>query len=149
MKLCTDRAKLFVGNTQNCGKTNIGFCIIISHQLTHRCLCVSFWPKTKPQLLNSPDLEPDDFFPLPKLKIPMKGKRFVTIEEIKDKTKQELLAIPKTALQKCFENWEKRWHKCILSEGNYFERNLWNSINRKWSNMGEIVNYLISTCYMF
>ena len=24
-----------------------GFCTLIMHQLTHRCLCVSFWPKTK------------------------------------------------------------------------------------------------------
>ena len=29
-------------------KTNHEFCIIIMHQLTHRCLCMSFWLKTKP-----------------------------------------------------------------------------------------------------
>ncbi|EFN69735.1 hypothetical protein EAG_10056, partial [Camponotus floridanus] len=22
---------------------------------------------------------------------------------------------------KCFEDWKKRWHKCIISEGDYFE----------------------------
>ena len=33
------------------------------------------------------------------------------------KSKQELLAIPKNAFQKCFEDWKKRWHKCIISEG--------------------------------
>ena len=37
-------------NAQNCGKTIHGFCTMITHHLTHRCLCLSFWPKTKPQL---------------------------------------------------------------------------------------------------
>ena len=53
----------------------------------------------------------------------MKSKRFATIEEIKEKSKQELLVIPKSAFQKCFEDWKKRWHKCIISEGGYFEGN--------------------------
>ena len=53
----------------------------------------------------------------------MKGKHFATIEEIKERSKQELLAIPKSAFQKCFEYWKKRWHKCIISEGGYFEEN--------------------------
>ena len=30
-------------------------------------------------------------------------------------------AIPKSAYQKSFEYWKKRWHKCILSRGDYFE----------------------------
>ena len=29
-------------------KTNQGFCSMITHQFTHQCLCLSFWPKTKP-----------------------------------------------------------------------------------------------------
>ena len=66
---------------------------------------------------NSPDLVPSNFFLLPKLKTLMKGKCFVTIEVIKEKSKQELFAIPKSAYQKCFEVRKKRWHKCIISEG--------------------------------
>ena len=31
------------------------------------------------------------------------------------------MAIIKTAFQKCFVDWKKRWHKCIVSEGGYFE----------------------------
>ena len=34
----------------------------------------------------------------------MKEKRFATIEEITEKYKQELLVIPKSSFQKCFEN---------------------------------------------
>ena len=51
---------------------------------------------------------PDLAFLFPKLKATMKGKRFATIEEIKEKAKQELLAIPKSAFHKCLEDWKKR-----------------------------------------
>ena len=78
---------------------------------------------TMPQLSYSPDLASANFFLFPNLKTSMKGKRFPTIEEIKEKSKQKLLPIPKSAFQKCFEDWKKRWHKCIVSEGGYFERN--------------------------
>ena len=65
--------------------------------------------------------DPRGLFPFPKLKTPMKGKLFAPIEEIKEKSKQELLVIPKSAFQKCFEDWKKRWHKCSISEGGYFD----------------------------
>ena len=39
-----------------------------------------------------------------------------------EKSKQKLLAIPKSAFQNCFEDWKKRWHKCIISEGANIER---------------------------
>jgi histone-lysine N-methyltransferase SETMAR len=74
-----------------------------------------------PQPPYSPDLAPCDFFLFPKLKRPMKGRRFATIEEIKAASLEELRAIPKSAFQKCFDDWKKRWHKCIVSEGDYFE----------------------------
>ena len=51
----------------------------------------------------------------------MKGKRFATIEEIEEKSKQELLAIPKSVFQLCFGDWKKRCHKGIVSEGGYSE----------------------------
>ena len=49
------------------------------------------------------------------------SKRFATIEEIKEKSRKELLAIPKSSFQKCFDDWKKRWHKCIISERCCFE----------------------------
>ena len=55
--------------------------------------------------------------PKPKLKTPMKGMRVATIEEIEEKWKQELLAIPKSVSR----IGKKCWHKCIISEGGYFE----------------------------
>lgn len=69
----------------------------------------------------SPDLAPCDFFLFPKMKKALKGKHFETIEEIKAKSLEQLNDVPKEAFQKCFEDLKKRWHKCILSDGNYFE----------------------------
>ena len=73
-----------------------------------------------PQPPYSPDLGPADFFLFPKLKTPMKGKRFPTVDEIKEKSKHELLPKPKNAFQKCFEDCKKLWHKDTY-EGSYIE----------------------------
>ena len=75
-----------------------------------------------PQPLYSPDLAPCDYFLFPKLKRPIKGRRYDTIEEIKAASKEELNKITKNDFLKCFEDWKKRWHKCIFSDGDYFER---------------------------
>ncbi|UYV78297.1 hypothetical protein LAZ67_16000889 [Cordylochernes scorpioides] len=79
----------------------------------------------------SPDLAPCDFFMFPKLKRPMKGQRYATLDEIKTTSKEELKNIFKNDFLKCFEDWKNRWHKCIISHGDYFEGN-------------KIVNHLIS-----
>ena len=60
-----------------------------------------------PQPPYSPDLAPCDFVLFPILKRPMKGRRFATIQEIKTESLRELKKIPKSAYQKCFENWKK------------------------------------------
>ncbi|KYN31622.1 hypothetical protein ALC56_14120 [Trachymyrmex septentrionalis] len=74
-----------------------------------------------PQPPYSPDLAPCDFFLFPKLKRPMKGRRYATIEEIKTASKEELNKITKNNFLKFFEDWKKRWYKCIISDGDYFE----------------------------
>ena len=74
-----------------------------------------------PQPPYSSDWVPIDFFLFPKLKTPMKGMRFATIKEINEKSKQELLAIPKNPFLKCLEDRKNRWHKCIITEEDYFE----------------------------
>ncbi|KAG5345338.1 MOS1T transposase, partial [Acromyrmex charruanus] len=75
-----------------------------------------------PQPPYSPDLAPCDFWLFSKLKRPLRGHRFETIEEIKEKTTSELRAIPTDDYAACFENWKKRWHSCIATGGgDYFE----------------------------
>lgn len=76
-----------------------------------------------PQPPYSPDIAPCDFFLFPKMKTNMKGRRFANIEEIKRQSLNELNAIPKSEFQKCFEDWKKRWHKCIIYDGDYFQGN--------------------------
>ena len=55
------------------------------------------------------------------IEIKAQSSRSATIEKKKEKSKQKQLAIPKSVFQKCFEDWKKGWHKCIMSEGGYFE----------------------------
>lgn len=74
-----------------------------------------------PQPPYSPDLAPCDFWLFSKLKRPMRGRRFDTIEEIKTESKKVLKAIPEKDYSDCFEDWKKRWQKCVLSDGDYFE----------------------------
>lgn len=78
---------------------------------------------TVPQAPYSPDMAPCDFFLFPRLKLPLRGKRFETIEAIKENSQKELKAIPKSAYEKCFEDWKKRWNMCIACDGDYFEGN--------------------------
>jgi hypothetical protein len=51
----------------------------------------------------------------------MKGQRFQTIEEIKEKTREQLNSIPEEEFSRCMEQWKHRWEKCIHSRGEYFE----------------------------
>lgn len=74
-----------------------------------------------PQAPYSPDLSPCDFFLFSKLKYPLRGKRFETVDEIKQKSLEVLNTIPKIEYERCFEDWKKRFHKCIAVSGDYFE----------------------------
>ena len=51
----------------------------------------------------------------------MKGKRFESSEDIESSTTDILKAISKEDFQKCFQQWQERWNKCVCAEGQYFE----------------------------
>jgi len=51
----------------------------------------------------------------------MEGKRFADVSEVKKKTLEVLKNISTEEFQKCFQQWEKCWCKCIESKGEYFE----------------------------
>ena len=76
---------------------------------------------TMPQPPYSPDMAPCDFFLFPKIGGTLQGRRFTAIDDIKSVSLKELKAIPKIEFEKCFEDWKKRWHKCIILNGDYFE----------------------------
>lgn len=74
-----------------------------------------------PQPPYSPDLSPADYFLFARLKKPLKGRRFESIEDIKQNSQMALKAIKKNEYKKCFEEWKKRWHMCVGKDGDYFE----------------------------
>lgn len=74
-----------------------------------------------PQPPYSPDLAPCDFWLFSKLKRPLRGNRFESIEDIKRESLRALKAIPEIDFNNCYEDWKKRWHKCIAAGGDYFE----------------------------
>ena len=62
-----------------------------------------------------------DFFLFQKLKLPLRGTRFRSIEDMKQNSRWELKSIPENAFKKCFDDWIIRLHKCIILGGAYFE----------------------------
>ena len=57
----------------------------------------------------------------PKLKKPLKGKRFETISEIKANATKNLKAIAKEEYQDCFKKWKHRLDKCVRWEESIFK----------------------------
>ena len=88
-------------------------------------LIQSFLAKNNTHLVRqtpySPEMAPCDFWLFLKLKIPLKRTRFQEREDIKRNTTAELNSIPKDALLKCFEQWQKRWEKYVHHQEDYFE----------------------------
>jgi len=70
-----------------------------------------------------PDLAPICFFLFPKIKEILKGRHFDDIDDIRSNTTASLKAIPENQFQNCFEGWTRHWHRCIASQGEYFEGN--------------------------
>ena len=59
---------------------------------------------------------------LPKLKKVIKGKRFASVEELKQKKMSEALkGIKINKFKNYFEQWKKHLNRCIASKGEYFE----------------------------
>jgi hypothetical protein len=69
----------------------------------------------------SPDLAPCDFLLFPNLKMKLKGRTFHMVEEIQAKSQAVLNTIRENNFQECFKNWQRRWHRCQASEGDYSE----------------------------
>ena len=97
-----------------------------NNALAHASLLIhSYLTKHHTSIVSHPpyslDLAPADFFLFPKLKTALKGHHFQTIEEIQENAIRELCSITKSAFQEAFQQWKKRWERCIASRGDYFE----------------------------
>jgi hypothetical protein len=51
----------------------------------------------------------------------LKRQRFRDTEHIQKKVILALIAIPQQQFQKCFQQWQHRWAKCIVAQEEYFE----------------------------
>ena len=56
-----------------------------------------------------------------KLKLPLRGTRLQSIDDIKENSRRELKSIAENAFKNCFDGSIIRWHTCIISRGAYFE----------------------------
>jgi hypothetical protein len=51
----------------------------------------------------------------------LKGRRLETVSNIQRESRAVLDSIKKNDFHGAFGAWEKRWHRCIRSQGEYFE----------------------------
>jgi hypothetical protein len=68
-----------------------------------------------------PDLAPCEFFLFPKIKLKLKGRRFVTTGEIQAESQRVLDTLTEKEFQEAFQKWKRRWDRCLHAGGNYFE----------------------------
>ena len=54
-------------------------------------------------------------------KFHLKERHFGTVENIEKAVTDQLKAIPVSDYQRCYEEWEQRLRRCVVSQGNYFE----------------------------
>ena len=73
--------------------------------------------KTDPQPPFRPDLAPCDFWLFPKLR----GRRFETIEEIKEAGTKVIDTLTQEDFHGAFQKLLERYNKCIAAGGDYFE----------------------------
>jgi hypothetical protein len=69
----------------------------------------------------SPDLVPSDCFLSPKINEILKGRHFDDIDDVRSHTTAALKDHSTKPVPTFFEGWTKRWHRCIASQGEYFE----------------------------
>ena len=76
---------------------------------------------TVPHSAYSPDLAPCAFYVFPKKKFQLKGRHFVSIEEIQAKSQQVLNTLTVADFNECFQKWQNNWDRCIQAQGDYLE----------------------------
>jgi hypothetical protein len=90
-------------------------------------LSSSFWHRNQFLKWNThpvPSFGSSDFWLFPKLKSALKGQRFQDIEDIQKNVMMALKAILQQEFQKCFQQWQHHWAKCIAAQVAYLEGDL-------------------------
>ena len=76
---------------------------------------------TVPHPAYSPDLAPCDLYVFPKMKLLLKGRHFLSIEEIQAESQQVLNTLKPADFNVCFQKWQNCWDRCIQAQDDYFE----------------------------
>ncbi len=72
--------------------------------------------------LYSPDLAPSDYWFFHTLKLPMRGRRFLNLDDLEEAVDDQIGQIPAYKYRHCImESWPKRWRRCVDVDGEYFE----------------------------
>jgi hypothetical protein len=69
----------------------------------------------------SPDLALNDFWMFPEIKPALNEERFQDTKDDQKNVMMALKAIPQQGFQKCFQQWQHSWAKCIVAQREYFE----------------------------
>ena len=87
-------------------------------------LCSNFWPNTAPlnwSSRHSHQISHRVTFSYSQGLRKFWKDRFEATENMKRNSTKTLLDIPKEEFEKCFQQWQKRWAKCVAAEGNYVD----------------------------
>jgi len=55
------------------------------------------------------------------MKLRLKGRHFLSIEEIQAESQQVLNMLMPADFSECFQKWQNRWDRCIQAQGDYFK----------------------------
>lgn len=77
--------------------------------------------ETVPHPPYSPDLAPNDFFLYPQAKRELKGRRFPTAAAAVKALEAVLKVLSKNGFEHVFQEWQRRWTKCVALNGDYLE----------------------------
>jgi transposase len=76
---------------------------------------------TVPHPAYLPDMAPCDFYVFPKTKLRLKGRRFVSTEEIQAESQRVLNTVTPADFNVCFQKCQYRWDCCVQAQGDYFK----------------------------
>jgi len=76
---------------------------------------------TLPHPPYSPDLAPCDFFLFPNMNLQLKGRCFDRMEEIQRESQNVLGTLREQDFKHAFQQWQRRWDRCVATQGAYFE----------------------------
>jgi hypothetical protein len=126
---CTRKFKrvwrmLCAGRGLNCGKTKLGFWprqCAGSRVTPHPQLCGKTSDIRCEPFAIFYGISTAEFFLFLEIKTTLKGRRFQTIEEIKESALRNLRFITESAFREAFKQWKVGWVRCIASRGVLFE----------------------------